>query len=175
VSRLRPADWLAGLGGAILLGSLWLKWYGFDVGPLIRSIGSRGSVATDALRGATLFGANDHVPDITAWQAFSVLDVILALIALLAIAVPVVTAFSSGPSKPVAFSLLSSVFCALAVLLVLYRIVNQPGSNALVAVKPGAWIGFAGALIAFAGSWLALADERTPGAVPPQVPVRPAP
>jgi hypothetical protein len=63
----------------------------------------------------------------------------------------------------------------LAVLLVLFRLLNQPGSNDLVAVKYGAWIGLAGAVLAFVGSWLAMADEHTPGAVPPQLPVRPAP
>ena len=168
MSKLRPADWLAGLGGLILLGSLWLKWYGPDFSGLLPK-GARGAHVL------VVNGAQPFAPDLTAWQAFSVLDVILALIALLAIAVPVVTAFATSPAKPVALSLLASVFCALAALLILYRIVNQPGSNALVAVKPGAWIGFAGALIACAGSWLALADERTPGAAPPQVPLRPAP
>jgi hypothetical protein len=168
VSKLRPADYLAGIGGVILLGSLWLHWYGPDFSGLLPK-GEKGAPFL------VVNGEQPFAPDLTAWQAFSVLDVILALIALLAIAVPVVTALSNGPAKPVAVSLLSSVFSALAVLLVLYRIVDQPGSNALVAVKPGAWIGFAGALIAFAGSWLALADERTPGAAAPQVPVRPAP
>jgi hypothetical protein len=58
---------------------------------------------------------------------------------------------------------------------VLFRLLDQPGSNELVAVKYGAWIGLAGAVIALVGSWLAMADEHTPGAVPPQLTVRPAP
>ena len=57
----------------------------------------------------------------------------------------------------------------------LFRLLDQPGSNELVAVKAGAWIGLAGAVVALVGSWLAMADDHMPGAAPPQVPVRPAP
>ena len=58
---------------------------------------------------------------------------------------------------------------------VLLRPLPFPNSNELVAVKYGAWIGLAGAVLALVGSWLAMADDTTPGAVPPQLPVRPAP
>jgi hypothetical protein len=162
VNRLRPADAVAGAGGVVLLGSLWLKWYGIDPG----AFADAGTLVSPALA---------EIPSIDAWQAFSIVDILLALLALLAIGVPLTSAFARGPAKPVAFALLSSVGGALAVLLVLFRIVDQPGSNALVAVEAGAWVGLAGALITFAGSWLALADESTPGAVPPQLSVRAAP
>jgi hypothetical protein len=167
VSRLRPADVLAGIGGAVLLGSLWLHWYGLDAGALIRGDDSHST-------GWTLYAPLGGY-GATAWQAFSVIDVLLAIAALLAIGVPVSSVLARSPAMPVAFALLATVGGAIAVLLVLYRIVDQPGSNALVAVKAGAWIGLAGAVITLVGSWLALADDSTPGAVPPQVPRRPAP
>jgi hypothetical protein len=163
VNRVRPADVVAGIGGVVLLGSLWLKWYGID--PAAFADGT--TPASPALAA--------KVPSIDAWQAFSVVDILLAPAALLAIGVPLTSAFARSPAKPVAFALLSTVGGALAVLLVLFRIVDQPGSNALVAVKAGAWIGLAGALITFVGSFLALADEHTPGAEPPPLSVRPAP
>ncbi len=173
MNRLRPGDVVAGIGGVVLLGSLWLKWYGFDPNGLVpTTINGRPGPPLAISR---FTGAGRLVPDITAWQAFSVIDILLALLALLAIGVPLTSALARGPAKPIAFAVLSSLGGALAVLLVLFRIVDQPGSNALVAVKAGAWIGLAGALITFAGSWLAMADDSTPGAVPPPIPRRPAP
>jgi hypothetical protein len=167
MSRLRPADVLAGVGGIVLLGSLWLKWYAFDAHALV----PRNDFSSDGV----LNLLNTFSPDLTAWEAFSVTDVLLALFALLAIGVPLTSALARGPAKPVAFTVLGSVGGVLAVLLVLYRLLDQPGSNALVAVKAGAWIGLAGAVLTLLGSWLAMADDRTPGAAPPQVPRRPAP
>jgi hypothetical protein len=162
LSRVRSADWLAGAGGLILFVSLWLKWYGFDADAL---------VPDDAFFTAT----NGDIPDITAWQAFSEIDVLLALFALPAIGIPISAALSKVPTAPVAFTVVGTCASFLAVLLVAFRLLDQPGSNELVAVKYGAWIGLAGAVVAFVGSWLAMADEHTPGAVPPQLAVRPAP
>jgi hypothetical protein len=166
MGRLRLADVIAGIGGVVLLGSLFLKWYGFDASGLV----------PEPLRSGVIQELNSFsTPSATAWQIFSITDILLAAVALLAMAIPVVTAVATTPAKPVALTVVTSVAGAFAVLLVLYRIVNQPGDNALIAVKAGAWIGLAGALISFAGAWLAMADEHTPGAVPPPVPRRPAP
>jgi hypothetical protein len=163
VGRLRPGDVLAGIGGVVLLGSLWLHWYAIDLSGLADG---------DPLAAPILAQV---APPISAWEAFSSTDILLAAVALLAIGLTLVTAVARGPAKPVAFAVVTSAVSPLAVLLVLYRIVNPPGDNQLVAVQSGAWIGLAGAVVLTVGAWLALADESTPGAVPPQVPVRPAP
>ena len=165
MGRLRPADLLAGIGGAVLLGSLFLHWYGLDAGALVPFEHDN--------EAASFVGS--QIPDITAWQAFSITDILLAAVAALALALPLVTAVARGPAKPVAFGVIASAVGPFAILLVLYRIVNQPGSNEAVAVRSGAWIGLAGAVLLTVGAWLALADERTPGAAVPQVPRRPAP
>jgi hypothetical protein len=162
MSRVRPADWLAGIGGLLLFVSLWLKWYGFDADAL-----------TDGPTSAAI--GSVKVPDITAWQAFSEIDVLLALFAIPAIGVPISAALSKGPAVPVAFTVIATTASIFAVLLVVFRLLDQPGSNELVAVKYGAWVGLAGAVLALVGSWRAMADEHTPGAVPPQLTVRPAP
>ena len=158
LSRVRSADWLAGIGGLVLFASLWLKWYGID----------------DNAFGGVVTGQG-NVPSASAWQAFTEIDVLLALFALPAIGVPISAALSKVPTAPVAFTVVATCASFLAVLLVLFRLLDQPGSNELVAVKYGAWIGLVGAVVALVGSWLAMADEHTPGAVPPQLPVRPAP
>ena len=139
MSKLRPADIVAGVGGLALLIALFLPWY----------------------------------DDLSAWQAFSVVDILLALAALLAVALPDVTALASGPAKPVAFAVLSSVGSILALLLVLWRLVDAPADH--LGLRYGAWIGLAAALTMLGGCWGAMRDERTPGATPPSIPRRPAP
>ena len=151
MSKLRSADVVGGVGGLGLLITLFLPWYELEV------------------RG---FGLDVTA---TAWQAFSLTDVLLTIAALVAIALPVVTAVASGPAKPVAFTVLSSVGSSLAVLLILYRLLNQPGPNDIVGVRYGAWLGLVAALVMLAGCWGAMRDDRTPGAEEPSIPRRPAP
>lgn len=109
------------------------------------------------------------------WQAFSVLDVVLALLALLPLALVVLQATRESPSLPVAFSVLTTVGGALATLLILYRMLNQPGPNDRVDVELGAWIGLAAALVTAVGGWRSMRDEAMPGARRPPVEDLPAP
>jgi hypothetical protein len=170
LSRVRSADWVAGIGGLVLFVSLWLHWYGLDASALVPKGNYQGNSGVIAI-----LQTHTPVPDATAWQAFSEIDVLLALFALPAIGVPISAALSKVPTAPVAFTVIATTASFFAVLLVLFRLLDQPGSNELVAVKYGAWVGLAGAVLALVGSWLAMADEHTPGAVPPQLTVRPAP
>jgi hypothetical protein len=150
---MRRAEPLAGLGGILLLVSLFLPWYGEQQAP----------------QNLTVSGGFDP----SAWQAFTVIDIVLALLALVAIAVPIVSALSEGPAKPVAIEVIGSAFGWVAVVLVLWRIVDAPADG--LDPRFGIWLGLAGAVIAWVGSWLSLSDESVPGAVAPSVPVRPAP
>ena len=111
----------------------------------------------------------------SAWQAFSVLDVVLALLALVPLALVVLQATRESPSLPVAFSVLTTLAGALATLLILYRILNQPGPNDRVEVELGAWIGLAAAAIAAVGGWRSLRDEEIPGIPLPPVEELPVP
>jgi hypothetical protein len=111
----------------------------------------------------------------SAWQAFSVLDVVLALLALVPLALVVLQATRESPSLPVAFSVLTTLAGALATLLILYRILNQPGPNDRVEVELGAWIGLAAAAIAAVGGWRSLREEEIPGIPLPPVEELPVP
>ena len=64
-----------------------------------------------------------------------------------------------------------------AALVVLYRLLDQPGPNELIEVRAGAWIGLAAVVATSAGAWGALADERPRPSDPPPLAVerRPAP
>jgi hypothetical protein len=156
MTRLRLSDLGAGAAGVALLVVLFLPWY-------------RGAVGT----GVVSYGPGASSQRATGWQAFSVVDVLLALAAALAIAIVVVTASTRGPAKPVASTVIATVVSAIAVLLVLWRALAPPEPG--LTRSYGVWLGLAATLLMFAASFAALHDERTPGAVPPDVPRRPAP
>src|SRR3712207_252304 len=112
-SRLRPGELLAAAGGVLLLVALVLDWYAVEGG------------------GRSLNG----------WQAFGVIDVVLALLALGGLALAALNLLARGVILPVAAEVLVTAFGLLALLLVLYRLVNQPGANSAVGVEPGAYVG----------------------------------
>jgi len=91
---------------------------------------------------------------------FGVLHAFLLIYALLAIAVPLSTLLTRGPTKSIGTAALASAFGPIAVIL------------ALIATD---WFALAAALVAWVGSWLSLRDESTPGAVAPTIPRLPVP
>ena len=154
ISRLRPADLVAAAGGLALLAALFLHWYGGDVlvtgGPPLRL-------------------------EVTAWQAFSVLDVVLALLALVPLALAFFQATRDSPALPVLFSVSTVLAGAIAALLVLYRLLNQPGPNDTIEVEPGAWLALVATLAIAAGGWRSTRDERMPGQPAAAIEHQPAP
>ena len=166
---MRKAEPVAGVGGILLLVSLFVTWYD-------------GSVKVSGPQSA---GVGVGFREASGWEVFTVVDVLLALAALVAIAVPLVSAFTRGPAKSIGIAVIASTVTPLALLIVLFRILFPPDVEpitieqitATVTLSPGlgAWLSLAGAVIAFAGAWFSLRDESTPGAVPPDVPRRPVP
>ena len=156
MGRLRPADLVAGAGGLALLAAMFLHWYGIPVEVL-----------------AT--GGPSHAIEFTAWQAFDVLDIVLGVLALVPLALVFTQATRESPAFPVLFSVLTIVAGALAALLILYRIVNQPGPNGSIDVEAGAWLGFLAAAVATSGGWWSTRDERMPAAAPRPIEHMPAP
>jgi cytochrome bd-type quinol oxidase subunit 2 len=144
---LRPGEILAAAAGVALLAVMFLEWYAAD-----------GEA-------------------VSAWEAFSVTDVVLALVALLAIALAALNVSGRGPAVPVAVAVVTVTLTFVALLLLLYRILNQPGPNDLVEVRAGAWLGLAALAALFAGAWWSIGDSR-PRPVDPPAPEperRPAP
>jgi hypothetical protein len=68
----------------------------------------------------------------------------------------------------------SSVVGALAVAIVVWRLLDHPGGSD-VAVAGGAWLGLAGAAAVAAGGWWSMADESPRRVADPPVQARPAP
>ena len=97
-----------------------------------------------------------------------------ALAALIAIGLAVITATRRSPTLPVAASVITATTGILATLLVLYRILNQPGPNEFIEVKLPAFLGFLCVLAIAAGGWRSMRDESWEDA-PVPTDVRPAP
>jgi hypothetical protein len=101
-------------------------------------------------------------PSTSAWEAFTILDVILALLALAALSVPLVTATHRVPAVPLAIESLTALFGLLALVLVLIRVLNLPDD--LHGREWGLWLGLVAALGIVAGGLVAMRDERrSPG------------
>ena len=150
--RLRPGEWVAGIAGAVLLLSLFLDWYGVEGGGL---------------------AAN-------AWESFRVVDVFLALAALLGIAVAVMTAFHRVAAVPIALASLLGTIAGIALLLVVWRaldpvgweVVSGDGVEPLDATREvGLWLGLASSVALVAGAFMSMRDETTPDAARVDVPI----
>ena len=126
--RLRAGEWIAGISGLVLLVALFLPWYGNDAG-------SR-----------------------TGWESLGALDVLLALVALSALAIPIVTAFQRVPAVPLAHQALTTLVGVLAALLVLGRVLKMPDWAA--SREWGLWVALAATLGIVVGGFLAVRDER---------------
>jgi hypothetical protein len=112
----------------------------------------------------------------TGYEAMTVIDIALTLIALLAISLGVLQATQDVPAKPVAFAVLSVLFGALAVLLVVFRLIDAPADG--LEVRPAAWLGLVAAVAITVGGWRSLAAEYVRGLPPdpePELRATPAP
>jgi len=94
----------------------------------------------------------------TGWQSLGVLDVVLAVVALAALAIPVVTAAHRVPALPLAHQSLTTLAGVLASVLVLIRVLNMPDWAA--DREWGLWLALAATLGIVVGCLVAMRDER---------------
>ena len=170
--RLRAGEWLLAGSGVLLLASLFLPWYSM-------------SEATALSPGGGMLSVPIAAATRTGFEAFAVLDVVLALIAAGAVAVLPVTAAQRVPAVPLALQSLITVAGLVALVLVLVRVLNLPGDA--TGREWALWMGLAGAAGVVVGGLVAMRDERPsppgahvdltgrPVARPPEVETLPAP
>lgn len=154
--RLRTGEWVAAASGMVLLLALFLPWYTVDPGQ-----------------------------STSAWESFAILDIVLALIAVWAVALLLVTAAQPVPAVPVALAALVAIAGFVATVLVLIRVLDLPGGAA--GREWALWLGLAGSLGVLVGGLLATRDERLsppgrhtditgrPAPPPPEIEAIPAP
>jgi hypothetical protein len=154
-TRLDAGRLLAGLGGVLLIVSLFLDWYGLDW---------FGDAGVDA-------GVDASSGDgVTAWNSFELLDIVLAGLALVAI----YAAFEAlvparWPRPPAAVARAAG---PIALLLVFVAIVNKPPALLFVregGLEIGIWLALAGTLLMTVGTLLSrvrvsfVVSSREPG------------
>jgi hypothetical protein len=113
---------------------------------------------------------------VTGYEALTVVDILLTLLALLALAIPVLQATQEVPSKPVGAGILTVVFGALGTLIVVFRLIDAPADG--LEVRAGAWVGFAATVLITVAAWRSLAAEYVRGLPPdiePELRATPAP
>jgi hypothetical protein len=161
--RVRVWEWLTGAAGLALLVSLFLPWYGLD---------------NVHLGGALAF---DPTATANAWQSFAVVDVILALVALGAIALPLVAAMQRTAAVPQSVTAILMIFAIVGAIIAVVRLLNVPGPETIlnavgggsgssggsvdVTREPGPFIAALAALAIVAFDYRSMADSRTPHAM----------
>src|SRR4051812_8862512 len=141
--RVRVWEWLTGLAGVVLLVSLFLPWY------------SLGGVS------------------VTGWESFSVVDLILALAALCAIALPVVAGTQRTAAVPQSFASTIVWVLVVAAILAVIRLINPPADD--VSRDAGVWIAAIAALALVAPDAKSMRDKRSPGVMQPPLHVETIP
>ncbi|MEA2427048.1 MAG: hypothetical protein QOF37_676 [Thermoleophilaceae bacterium] len=146
-TRLRLGDLLAAGSGAVLFISLFLDWY---------------SVSTKGALGGFSAGGS-------AWDALSLIPIVLLLVSIIAIGVAVARMANATPRLPVSQGLLLLAAGALATILVLFRIIDIPVDTAgvpssLIDVSRsfGIFVALIASLGVAAGGWITWNEEGRP-------------
>ena len=130
-SRVSFGETVAGAGALVLLVVMFFPWYG----------------ATATVAGGQTQGASAN-----AWDSFSIIDILLFLVVVITIGLVVARAAGSMPSGlPASPGLIVAGAGAVAILLILFRLLNVPGENVVgfgVQVEVGRKIGIFLALLA---------------------------
>jgi len=150
-NRLNQGEMIAAVSALLLLIVMFIfTWFSVDFGQ--NDLGLGASVDT---------GAN-------AWEAFDFIDIVLFVTILVAIGGALVTANAQSVNTPVAISAITTALGILSVLLILYRIIDPPGSGDIpdgfdigISRGLGVWLGLILAGGITYGGWRAMQEEGT--------------
>jgi hypothetical protein len=159
ISRLSRGELIAAVSGLALLVVMFLPWYGVDVNVAGFSASESGN----------------------AWEVFSTIDVLLFLVAVVAVGAAAAKAAGALPEDVPVAAIVTGAG-ALAVLLVLYRLVDLPGPDvpdvAGAGIEFGRKFGIFLGLIAAGGvaygGWVSMNESSEPTPQAPEPPAVPA-
>jgi hypothetical protein len=139
LDRLRGGELLAGAGGALLFGFMFLPWFG-KASPFCVSIPGHSC---------------GH--DFDAWQVFGLTDKLLLLAAIAGLAVAVLAASSSKTDTQITSASMTVPIACLATIVVAYRLLNPVGQ---LDRRIGLYLGLVACLAITYGSWRAVRNDR---------------
>jgi hypothetical protein len=149
LSRLRRGERIAAGAALLLFIDMFLHWYKADIGNLVPGVKNLGIAVPDLSAEASL------------WQATSILDIFLLLVIIVALGLAFLSASGRSVALPVAASVITAVLGAIATLVVLLRLIDQPGPDSVVDIKVWAWIGLLLCAAIAYGGWTSMRDEGT--------------
>jgi hypothetical protein len=169
--RLTKGDALAWVAGLALLVVTAIDWYSTVFGNAAREIqhevqnpggGPLSTDVTGTIEQQAKLVANSQEKNL--WQVHGAIDRVMlvvivaaALCAALAAVMRVAARRYRGPLTP---SAAAAILAGVAALLVLYRVVQQPGDNQVTTLKSGPWLAFAALGLLCLGASLAWRAER---------------
>lgn len=146
-NRLRLGELVAGAAGVLLLIVMFLSWYGFA--------GLGGGL------GRALVESPGFDVTRNAWEMFSFIDLLLFVTAVAAIGAAAITGTQRSVALPVAASVIVTALGVLTTLLVLYRVLNEPGPDEIIDVMLGAYLGVIACAAIALGGFMSMRDEGT--------------
>jgi hypothetical protein len=151
-TKLRLGELIAGVSAILLFIVMFFHWYGIKTG-----LSSQGSAIFKSITGQSV----GSTVGVSAWQIYSYTDLLLLLLIILAIGMVVLSATERSAAVPISMNAIVTAFGALMTLIVLYRLINQPGPNDFVTVKFWGYFGLLLTAGIAVGSFLAMRDEGT--------------
>ncbi|HET8813675.1 MAG TPA: hypothetical protein VFM51_01815 [Solirubrobacterales bacterium] len=148
VDRLSTGEKIAGVSAVLLFIFMFFDWFSVDVS------------ASDGLVGGSFTAGN-------AWDWFTLIDIFLLITVVVAVAVVVVRISDAVFEPPVSMNAIVAVLGGIAVLLILYRIIDPPEGGDLgglsVDINPaaGAILGLLAAAGVTFGGYRAMQEEGT--------------
>jgi hypothetical protein len=106
-SKLGVGEIVAGIGGLALFVFMFLPWYGVD------SVGG--------------FGVSGVDLNVSAWESFSFVDILLFLVAVVVVGLVVVQMAESTPDMPAPPAQIITIAGVVALVLILFRLIFTPG------------------------------------------------
>ena len=151
-TKLRLGEVVAGASAILLFIVMFFHWYGIKTG-----FSSQDSALFKSITGRSV----GETIGVSAWRIFSYTDLLLLLLIILALGMVLLSATQRSTALPISMNVIVTAFGAIMTLIVLYRLINQPGPNDIVTVKFWGYFGLVLTAGVAVGAFMAMREEGT--------------